>query len=124
LLRVAARARRRELLIEGIDGVPAAESPLARVLLTGAARADYRGLVVRAQTPSVVPPAPLRPSPAVTTPVPQPPTSLASRDQPADSTTISDDDSTGLDFEAIDELDDAEDVGAEPDAEADFDADA
>jgi ATP-dependent helicase Lhr and Lhr-like helicase len=124
LSRVAARARRRELLIEGIDGVPAAESPLARVLLAGSARADYRGLVVRAQAPSVAPPSPSRPSPAATTLVTPPPTSLASGGQPTDSTTISDDDTTGLDFEAIDELDDAEDADAEPDAEADFDADA
>ncbi len=124
LPRVAARARRRELLIEGIDGVAAAESPLARVLLAGTARADYRGLVVRAQAASVVPPPPSRPSPAPATSVISPPTSLAQRGQPDDLTKVSDEDTTGLDFEAIDELDDPEDVGAEPDAEADFDADA
>src|SRR6185295_15664973 len=56
LPRVAARARRRELLIEVIDGVPAGESPLARVLLANAARADYRGLVVRAQPSAISPP--------------------------------------------------------------------
>jgi ATP-dependent Lhr-like helicase len=58
LPRVAARARRRELVIELIDGVPANESPLARVLLANAARADYHGLVVRAQPSSIVPAAP------------------------------------------------------------------
>jgi len=54
--------------------------------------------------------------------VSQPPTSLTSRVQLTDSTAISDD-ATGLDFEAIDELDDPEDTGTEPDAEADFGAD-
>ena len=126
LPRVAARARRRELLIELIDGVPAAESPLARVLLAGSARADYRGLVVSTPPPSVAPPPPPRSSPPPATPVMLPPTSLASREQQADSTTISDD-TTGLDFEAVDddpELEDPEDVDAEPDAEVDFGADA
>src|SRR5262249_24885288 len=111
LPRVAARARRRELLIELIDGVPAAESPLARVLFAGSARADYRGLVVHAQAPSVAPPPPLRPSPGVATPATPPPTPLTPRGQQADSTIISED-ATGLDFEAADdapELEDPED---------------
>jgi ATP-dependent Lhr-like helicase len=47
LPRVAATTRRRELLIELIDGVPAASSPLARGLIAAGARIDYRGLVVR-----------------------------------------------------------------------------
>jgi ATP-dependent Lhr-like helicase len=123
LPRVAARARRRELLVELIDGVPAAESPLARVLLAGPARADYRGLVVRALLPSVAPPAPAPPpAPRVATPVHEPPTKLAT--QPVDSTALSGDDAAGLDFDAVDEPDDPEDVEAEPDAEGDFDADA
>jgi ATP-dependent Lhr-like helicase len=126
LPRVAARARRRELQIELIDGVAAAESPLARVLLAGSARADYRGLVVRAQAPSLARPPPSRPPPAATS-VTSPTTLLASPIQPADPAVLSDDDPAGLDFEAVDdapELEDPEDVDAEPDAEADFDADA
>jgi ATP-dependent Lhr-like helicase len=126
LPRVAARARRRELLIELIDGVTAAESPLARTLLAGSARADYRGLVVCAPAPSLVQPPPSRPAPAAT-PVIPPPTPLARTVQQADLATISDDDTAGLDFEAIDdppELEDPEDADVEPDAEADFDADA
>jgi ATP-dependent Lhr-like helicase len=43
---LAARTRRRELLVEAIDGEPAARSPYCRALTD--ARADYRGLVVRA----------------------------------------------------------------------------
>ena len=127
LPRVAGRARRRELLIELIDGVAAPESPLARVLLAGSAHADYRGLVVRAQPPSVAPPAPSRSFPAAATPMPLPPTPLAITSQQADSTKTSDEDATGLDFEAADDAPDLEDPGdldAEPDAEADFDADA
>ncbi len=54
LPQLAARTRRRELLIEAIDGVPAAESPLAKSLAN--ARIDYRGLVIRAT--SIVPPPP------------------------------------------------------------------
>src|SRR5581483_4258371 len=64
LPRVAARARRRELVVELIDGVPAGESPLARVLLANHARADYHGLVVRAAVPSVASPPPPPPPPA------------------------------------------------------------
>jgi ATP-dependent Lhr-like helicase len=60
LPRVAARARRRELLIELIDGAAAGESPLARVLMANSARTEYRGLVVRAQ-PSAIP------APSITT---------------------------------------------------------
>jgi len=51
LPRVAARARRREILVETIDGVAAGESPHARALLAAGARIDYRGLVVRGQAP-------------------------------------------------------------------------
>jgi ATP-dependent Lhr-like helicase len=47
LPRVAARQRRRELLIETIDGVAASASPWARGLLAAGARVDDRGLVVR-----------------------------------------------------------------------------
>jgi ATP-dependent helicase Lhr and Lhr-like helicase len=130
LPRVAARARRRELLIETIDGVSAAESPFARVLLAGTARADYRGLVVRAQLPSLapLPPPPVAPStppaaarPALRPPIPalQPPTQLAP--QPADSTEALEDD--GLDFEAAEDGADADEVEAEPDVDGDFDAD-
>jgi ATP-dependent Lhr-like helicase len=52
---LALRTRRRELLVETIDGEPAARSPHSHALTT--ARTDYRGLVVRAaqmeQTPQV-----------------------------------------------------------------------
>jgi ATP-dependent Lhr-like helicase len=119
LPRVAARARRRELLIELIDGVAAAESPLARVLLAGAARADYRGLVVRAQAISVVPPPAPPPPPPVATPVQLPPTQLATGPQLADSADLPDEDGPGLDFEA----DDPDELDTEPDAEADFGTD-
>jgi ATP-dependent Lhr-like helicase len=127
LPRVAARARRRELLIEQIDGVAAAESPLARTLLAGPARTDYRGIVVRAQATSVAPPPPpLAPIPVpaqLSTTIPQPATSLA----PGGISPVpaSEPDLEGLDFE-----DDSSDPGepeelaAEPDAEGDFDADA
>jgi ATP-dependent Lhr-like helicase len=63
LPRIAARAKRRELLVETIDGVPAGTASLARGLLAAGARVDYRGLVVRG-TPSAIP-APL--------PEPEPP---------------------------------------------------
>ena len=55
---VAARTRRRELLIESIDGVAAQESPFARALVAGGARIDYRGLVVRGAA-SAIPVAPV-----------------------------------------------------------------
>ena len=54
LPQLAAKTRRRELLIETIDGGPAAESPHARALAN--ARIDYRGLVIRAT--SIVPRSP------------------------------------------------------------------
>nr|MDQ3299698.1 hypothetical protein [Myxococcota bacterium] len=63
LLRLAGRARRRELLIETIDGVVAGESPFARGLIAAGARMDYRGLVVRAPIPGVTAPV-SRPTPA------------------------------------------------------------
>jgi hypothetical protein len=56
LPRVAGKARRRELLVETIDGAPAPESPFARVLLANGARVDYRGLVMRAPIPGVTTP--------------------------------------------------------------------
>ncbi len=50
---LAHRTRRRELLVETIDGEPAARSRWARALVSSGARADYRGLVVAqfAQSP-------------------------------------------------------------------------
>ena len=48
LPQLAARARRRELRVETIDGAAAALSPFAPALLAAGARADYRGLVVTA----------------------------------------------------------------------------
>jgi hypothetical protein len=58
LPRVAARAKRRELLVESIDGVAAGESSLARGLLAAGARIDYRGLIVRGSASVIPPPAP------------------------------------------------------------------
>ena len=122
LPRVAARARRRELLIELINGVPAGESPLARVLLANAARADYRGLVVRA-APSAIPaasapplglpsPLPRAPAPATPAPVVEAPLELPAEPD-------------GLDFDDDPDAPDVpDDVAAEPDAEGDFGADA
>jgi ATP-dependent Lhr-like helicase len=46
LPRVAARQRRRELLIEAIDGEAPASSRWARGLIASGARLDYRGLVI------------------------------------------------------------------------------
>jgi len=53
LPRLAAKTRRRELLVELIDNAPAGDSPFARGLLAAGARIDYRGLVVRAPLASV-----------------------------------------------------------------------
>ena len=47
LPRLAATARRRELLVETIDGVAASASPFAAGLVASGARLDYRGLVIR-----------------------------------------------------------------------------
>ncbi|MFN0251359.1 MAG: DEAD/DEAH box helicase [Kofleriaceae bacterium] len=58
LPRVAAKARRRELLVETIDGVAAGQSPHARALIAAGARIDYRGLVVRGVAPVHAAPAP------------------------------------------------------------------
>jgi ATP-dependent Lhr-like helicase len=55
LPKVAARARRRELLVEAIDGEAASASRWHRPLVAAGARMDYRGLVVRGQ---IVTPAP------------------------------------------------------------------
>jgi len=136
---VAARARRRELLIELIDGVPAGEAPLARVLLAGAARADYRGLVVRAQpsaiaAPSIPAPAAANHPAALATRFLSPPPQLAIDSQIIENTGDHGAEAAaaaiegegaiegaieGLDFDA-----EIEDVDADPDAEGDFDADA
>jgi ATP-dependent Lhr-like helicase len=139
LPRVAARARRRELLIEQIDGVPAAESPLARTLLAGPARTDYRGLVVRAQPsaiPTLAPAAPggaNRVGSAIAPPPTAPPTALAGapvagaapgRTAPPE---VSELDRDGLDFDAVPDGEDGDDPAADPadelDAGGDFDAD-
>jgi hypothetical protein len=64
LPRVAARQRRRELLIETIDGDTAANSPFARGLIAGGARVDYRGLVVTGTLAAVVPEPQHEPEPA------------------------------------------------------------
>ena len=53
---LAMKQRRRELLIETINGQPAGQSPWAKGLLAAGARIDYRGLVVRGMIP--VAPAP------------------------------------------------------------------
>ena len=58
LPRIAAKARRRELLVESIDGVPAGDSPLARGLIAAGARLDYRGGVVRGELPKLAAPEP------------------------------------------------------------------
>jgi hypothetical protein len=55
LPRVAAKQRRRELLIETIDGEAAGSSPLARGLIAAGARVDYRGLVVRGSVMQTLP---------------------------------------------------------------------
>ena len=48
---LAMKQRRRELLIETINGQPAGQSPWAKGLLAAGARIDYRGLVVRGMMP-------------------------------------------------------------------------
>jgi ATP-dependent Lhr-like helicase len=63
LPRVAAKARRRELLIETIDGEAAGSSTWSRGLLAAGARVDYRGLVVRGQIVQTAPVAPAEPEP-------------------------------------------------------------
>jgi ATP-dependent Lhr-like helicase len=55
LPKVAARARRRELLVETIDGEAASASRWNRPLVAAGARIDYRGLVVRGQIVTPVP---------------------------------------------------------------------
>jgi hypothetical protein len=129
LPRVAARARRRELLIELIDGVPAGESPLARVLLANHARADYHGLVVRAlpQPPPGLAPVAPPPRPPTKLQVAPPPMELPAANQVAPPPEAELD---GLDFESDPDDPDAEIDPAEldpadtPDADGDFDADA
>jgi ATP-dependent Lhr-like helicase len=119
LPRVAARARRRELLIETIDGVAAGESALARVLLAGSARADYRGLVVRAAASAIPAPPPAAPAPA------RPAVTPARRGAPAPEPAEVLEPLDGLDFDdAEDGAEDGPDASAEPDADADFDTDA
>ncbi len=61
LPRVAARQRRRELLIEAIDGEAPTSSPWARGLIAGGARVDYRGLVVSGSIAQVAPEAQTEP---------------------------------------------------------------
>ena len=73
LPRVAARQRRRELLIETIDGVAASASPWARGLLAAGARVDYRGLVVRGAV-----------SPVSAEPEPEPEPDAATEDDDVD----------------------------------------
>jgi len=63
LPRVAARARRRELLLETIDGEAAGASPWARGLIAAGARIDYRGLVVRGMVTTVPLPEPTEDEP-------------------------------------------------------------
>jgi ATP-dependent Lhr-like helicase len=58
LPRIAMKSRRRELLVETVDGEAAGQSQWARGLLAAGARIDYRGLVV---TGSVVPQLPAEP---------------------------------------------------------------
>jgi ATP-dependent Lhr-like helicase len=55
LPRIAARARRRELLIEMIDEASAGDSPWTKCLTQAGARIDYRGVVVRGAMPVVAP---------------------------------------------------------------------
>jgi ATP-dependent Lhr-like helicase len=55
LPKIAARARRRELLVETIDGEAAGASRWNRPLVAAGARIDYRGLVVRGQIVTPVP---------------------------------------------------------------------
>jgi len=132
LPRVAARARRRELLIEQIDGVPAGESPLARVLLAQAARADYRGLIVRAQ-PSAIPAAPAALSgtaaiaarPATASAAPRPRAAAAAVPALTLASDASEPDADGLDFDATDDdASEPDQLVAEPDADGDFGSDA
>jgi ATP-dependent Lhr-like helicase len=52
---LASRARRRELLVETIDGEAASASRWNRPLVTAGARLDYRGLVIRGQAVTAVP---------------------------------------------------------------------
>jgi ATP-dependent Lhr-like helicase len=61
LPRIAGRQRRRELLVETIDGEVASTSSHARALLAAGARIDYRGLVVRSS--STAPPPEAEPEP-------------------------------------------------------------
>ncbi|MEO8553037.1 MAG: DEAD/DEAH box helicase, partial [Kofleriaceae bacterium] len=58
LPQVAHKQRRRELLIETIDGVLAGQAPWAKNLLAAGARIDYRGLVVRGTVPVAPQPEP------------------------------------------------------------------
>jgi ATP-dependent Lhr-like helicase len=55
---LALKQRRRELLIETINGQPAGQSPWAKGLLAAGARIDYRGLVVRGMMPVAPSPEP------------------------------------------------------------------
>ena len=61
LPQIAAKLKRRELLVESIDGVAAGESTLAKALMRADAKIDYRGLVLRATRAPLVPIAPDEP---------------------------------------------------------------
>jgi hypothetical protein len=56
LPRAARGQRRRELLVETIDGVAAGSSRWRPALAAAGARDDYRGLVVRGSTSTAAPP--------------------------------------------------------------------
>ncbi|MBV8760502.1 MAG: DEAD/DEAH box helicase [Deltaproteobacteria bacterium] len=56
LPKIANRARRRELLVETIDGEAASASRWNKGLVAGGARIDYRGLVVRGLVTTAAPP--------------------------------------------------------------------
>jgi ATP-dependent Lhr-like helicase len=59
LPRIAMKSRRRELLVETVDGEAAGQSPWARGLLAAGARIDYRGLVVTGAVIPMPPPEPV-----------------------------------------------------------------
>ncbi|HSN27652.1 MAG TPA: hypothetical protein VLT45_15275 [Kofleriaceae bacterium] len=56
LPKIANRTRRRELLVETIDGEAASASRWNKGLVAAGARIDYRGLVVRGLVTTPVPP--------------------------------------------------------------------
>ena len=56
LPKIANRTRRRELLVETIDGEAASASRWNKGLVAAGARIDYRGLVVRGLVTTAAPP--------------------------------------------------------------------